>query len=614
MNRKPRSKAARIPNREERVDCQSPVDCQSNAPWRFGVLLPALVSSALLLAAFPPLNWSWLAWFAPLGWLVVCQRSAPVGRSGYWALWISGCMFWLVTLHSVRLAFWALYAGWIAMSLYLAVYIPLFVATTRVMLHRWRLPLILAAPISWTGLEMIRSYLLTGYAANTLAHSQAFRPTVIQIVDQVGTGGLSFLMVMFAAAVWKAYQRIRGARRSHALVPAATAMLILIVVGGYGRWRLNQADQMLAGASPMLRCLLLQENTPSIFEMSPNLDEYFERTEGYWTKYLNVCRQGVQQHGPVDLVVWPESTFTGTSPLFDLDLEENRLPESLQSEMRMHGMSSRELESRFAQARSHFDVKSQVALLAARGVSANSGVIDPSAGDQGAVMTQADNSVQGPDLLVGCDCVQYTSEEVRRYNAAIWIRSDGSVQDYYAKMHLVMFGEYIPLRPILSWLGELFSFAGAHPGIEPKSFQVQAASVSPNICFESMMPRLIRWQVSQLRSRNQPPDLLVNLTNDSWFRGTIMLDHHLASSILCSVENRLPVLVAANTGLSAEIDGSGRLLQKLERFEAGSLLAQPKKDGRWGLVQSAGYPLSWLCLALTLATSTAWFRKLRSHP
>ncbi len=87
-----------------------------------------------------------------------------------------------------------------------------------------------------------------------------------------------------------------------------------------------------------------------------------------------------------------------------------------------------------------------------------------------------------------------------------------------------------------------------------------------------------------------------------------MLDHHLACSILCAVENRRPLLVAANTGLSAHIDGSGRLLQCSQRLTAQTLVAEPHPDGRWGLVQFAGYPLSWLCALVTgVALCSIWF-------
>jgi apolipoprotein N-acyltransferase len=162
-----------------------------------------------------------------------------------------------------------------------------------------------------------------------------------------------------------------------------------------------------------------------------------------------------------------------------------------------------------------------------------------------------------------------------------------------------VFGEYIPLRPLLGWLETWFSFAGTQPGFHPKAIEVADVHLAPNICFESMVPPLIRWQIQQLKRQGTDPQVLINLTNDSWFKGTSMLDHHLASSILCSVENRRPMLVAANTGITAEIDGSGRLLQGTQRFAAQALLAQPRRDGRWSMVQAFGYPLSWLCAITT---------------
>ena len=365
---------------------------------------------------------------------------------------------------------------------------------------------------------------------------------------------------------------------------AAAAALVPVPVGGYGVWRLRQAEQIANHRPPLLHCLLLQENTPSVFEMDPDWDAYYQRAQAAWTSYADVCRQAARQAPALDLVIWPESTFTATTPLIQWDFEADRLPESLQREMRQYGLGRRELIDRLEQSRRHFDVKVRVALLAARGLEPLEELpADP-----------------GPDLLVGCDHIRYGADQVQRFNSAVWIRADGTIADQYDKMHLVMFGEYIPLRPLLSWLGDLFSFAGTDAGDRPKAFEVSGAAVVPSICFESMLPHLITRQLRQVRRQGSDPQILINLTNDSWFKGTSMLDHHLASSIVCSVESRRPMLVAANTGLSAEIDGSGRVLQCSTRLTAEALLAQPRPDGRWGLVQAIGYPLSWICSALTV--------------
>ena len=264
-------------------------------------------------------------------------------------------------------------------------------------------------------------------------------------------------------------------------------------------------------------------------------------------------------------------------------------------------MDSRTFENNLSRQQEYFDLKVKIALLASRGLE----VTDPLP------------VTPGPQLLVGCDAAMYGQDRLKRYAGALWIGSDGQVRDSYAKMHLVMFGEYIPWRPVLGWLENVFGFAGAEPGEQPKSFLINQVRVSPNICFETMVPRLIHWQVKHLSSQDQAPDLLVNLTNDSWFKGSSMLDHHLASSILCCVENRRPMVIAANTGLTGEIDGCGRLLQCSQRQTVQAMIAQPRADGRWGLVQSFGYPLAWLCLLVTLAAllvgTTKAFRPAVHH-
>ena len=203
-----------------------------------------------------------------------------------------------------------------------------------------------------------------------------------------------------------------------------------------------------------------------------------------------------------------------------------------------------------------------------------------------------------PYLLLGCDALTITSESMEQFNSAIFFDPSGKYQDRYDKMHLVMFGEYIPLGPVLQFLADAFQVGSIQPGRDVKCFEVAGTKVAPNICFESMLPELVSWQIRQLIEKDQAPDVLINVTNDSWFWGSSILDHHLACSIFCAVENRRPLLTAANTGLSAEIDGSGRVLQVSQRLAKASLLAEPHADGRLGLVQVAGYPFAWGCCAI----------------
>ncbi len=103
------------------------------------------------------------------------------------------------------------------------------------------------------------------------------------------------------------------------------------------------------------------------------------------------------------------------------------------------------------------------------------------------------------------------------------------------------------------------------------------AVVAPSVCFEDVVPQLVHKQVVELSRRGKTPDILINITNDAWFRGSSLLDHHLNNAIGCAVENRRPMLVAANSGISAWIDGSGRVIRSLDRFEEGRFLRSPSR-------------------------------------
>lgn len=530
----------------------------------------AIGSAIILWLSFSPIGTGLLGWLAPLGWLQIAMRTAPLTRRDLFWLWISGALFWLVTLQGIRLAYWPLYFGWIALSLYLAVYTPLFVLTTRLLMRRGA-SLVLAAPLTWVGLEYIRSYMLSGYCANMLGHSQARFPIAIQLADQLGVYGVSACLMTVACCIILIANRARTKteRPNRSIIYAGIIACILCGQLGYGWWRLRQADE-LAQQEPLLRVGLIQENTPTMFDM-PN-DEG-KSVKAAWLRYQKATQELAGSSSPLDLVVWPESTFTAGSPWVTPE-KLTGLPESLEgSQVKMDSFLQWHRT-----ARSEFEFKANM-------------VVD-------AIDLVAEEPFAG-NLLVGCDIISYETGDSDFYNGAILANAQGKPIGEYRKMHLVMFGEYLPLGPLLQWLRDMFGLI-MDAGDEPKCFQVNGVRVSPNICFESMMPRVISGQVRELVRNGQSPQVLVNLTNDSWFHGSSMLKHHLDCTILNSVENRRPILVAANSGFSAELDGSGRLLQSLGIYERGGILAQPKQDSRPGLVQTLGYPFAFLCASLVI--------------
>ncbi|HMC12092.1 MAG TPA: hypothetical protein VKH44_12415, partial [Pirellulaceae bacterium] len=175
----------------------------NDAAQRPGVLTATLVlglaGTVLLWAAFPPLNLPWLAWLAPVPWLWLVRWPRLPGWRPYVLLWLAGAVHWLLMLEGIRLAHPALYAGWIALSVYLGVYLPIFVGLTRVAVHRLNVSIVIAAPLIWVGLELVQGHLITGFSMGLLAHTQAEFPRLIQISDLAGGYTLSFVIMLIAA-------------------------------------------------------------------------------------------------------------------------------------------------------------------------------------------------------------------------------------------------------------------------------------------------------------------------------------------------------------------------------------------------------------------------------
>ena len=113
-------------------------------------------------------------------------------------------------------------------------------------------------------------------------------------------------------------------------------------------------------------------------------------------------------------------------------------------------------------------------------------------------------------------------------------------------MHRVPFGEYIPLRELLPWLGGFTPYRGdwgLTKGQGAAVFEYGKWRMAPVICFEDTVPHLVRGVVAagSDNETGRPVDLLVNLTNDGWFLGSSELDQHLITSTFRAVECRTPL-------------------------------------------------------------------------
>lgn len=157
-------------------------------------------------------------------------------------------------------------------------------------------------------------------------------------------------------------------------------------------------------------------------------------------------------------------------------------------------------------------------------------------------------------------------ERPRIYNSIMVIEADGTITDTYDKVHLVPFGEYLPgfLDGALRALG-LRQFVAIPGGFSAGNAAAQRILTVPRlppvvgtICYEAIFPAAIR-PLGQPVASASPPGLILNVTNDGWFGDTPGPRQHLAQARLRAVEEGLPLVRDANTGISAVIDPHGRI-------------------------------------------------------
>jgi len=170
-----------------------------------------------------------------------------------------------------------------------------------------------------------------------------------------------------------------------------------------------------------------------------------------------------------------------------------------------------------------------------------------------------------------------TGRDQMIYNSAMLLLPTGQVAAQYDKRHLVPFGEFLPLRRFLPFLGAIIPVADFSPGESLTRFPVPGKPgrfFSAVICFEDTVARVVRGFV-----RNGT-HLLVNLTNDAWFLDTHEPILHLQTAVFRAVENRRALVRAANTGISCVIAPTGSIQSRLsdsqgkETFVAGFMTAR----------------------------------------
>jgi apolipoprotein N-acyltransferase len=143
----------------------------------------------------------------------------------------------------------------------------------------------------------------------------------------------------------------------------------------------------------------------------------------------------------------------------------------------------------------------------------------------------------------------------RYFNSAYFLDKDGGLRGRYDKIHLVPFGEYVPLKSMFYFMQSITQeVSDFSPGGEFLVVDTPAGRMNAIICFEAVFPDLVRRFVTE------GSQLIVNMTNDGWYGDSAAPYQHLAMARWRAVENRRYLLRAANSGISAIVDPTGRIL------------------------------------------------------
>ncbi len=465
----------------------------------------AILSGVLLTCAFPKVGMWQVGWFALVPLLMAVKDLAfgQAFRIGFAA----------GLVHFLTLLYWLLYTmqtygglpTYLAvpvlflLSAYMAIYIGLFAT----LMTRWTKSFwgcLVAVPVFWVSLEYLRGFLFTGFPWSFLGYSQFNQLHIIQISDIFGVYGVSFLMALSNAAFFLVLEITFIQKPSE----RKKQIIPFRAVQALSVFILLLAAAWIYGKWQVASFdhKLSQAPVRRITVVQGNIDQAIKWDPAFQVettkKYINLSLSA-EKHNP-DMVVWPE---TATPFYFLNDAPLTKIVIDAVAEM-------------------------------------------------------------GKDFLIGSPSYTYEEgkKDVEYYNSAYLIDVESKVIEKYDKVHLVPFGEYIPFKKWLPFLGKMVAHVGDFkPGKKGETLLWKSDKLGVQICFEIIFPDLSRAMVKN------GAVILINITNDAWFAKTSAPYQHFSMAVFRAVENRRSLVRAANTGISGFVDPVGRVIQGSALFE-----------------------------------------------
>jgi apolipoprotein N-acyltransferase len=484
-------------------------------------ILAVVLSGLLVAGMFPPFDIGALAWVAlmPLLWALGSMAGVRVGWKGFGLGFLAGTVSglvqfsWLATVSSLAA---------LLLPVYLAIFWGLFgMVVARMRVDGSGLGLAFCQAAVWAGLEWLRGWLFTGFSWNGLGVSLHESLVMAQGADLLGITGLT-LGLVFVQGLGVFALRARSWRRLELGVGIGVVALWFT----YGKVRLG----IESGLDMVpLKALLVQINIPQ--DAGQVLWSDLEIHQAYEDETLRALEGlkspdgGLSEKWP-DWVIWPECALTGRIL---------RTP-----------------EGEWATWQINHDTLSQV-----RGAGPFSLIYG---------VNELEAEKKGDRIFM--------KSKGRAYNSIAAMSPDDVLQTY-RKQHLVIFGETIPFVETVPFLKNIYEqqsgmeFGGSFtPGDSLEPLPIRAGDVMigaiPTVCFEDTVARLTRKFV------RAGPQVILNVTNDGWFKESPAAAQHFANAKFRAIELRRPMVRCANTGVSAALDSTGYARGRILTDDQGS--------------------------------------------
>jgi apolipoprotein N-acyltransferase len=469
----------------------------------------ALLSGALLGLSFPRYGHPAVAWIALAPLLVaLCEgtmaRAFGLGVAAG-VVYFTGTLYWIVRVMAVYggLPVWVAVLVDAALILFLALFPGIFAMVVRRATVAFGDMALAAAPLAWVATELGRTYLFGGFPWVLLGYSQVTVLPVAQLASVFGVYGISALVASVSAGLAIA------ARESSTPMVRATA----------GRRRPAGEWRRTARAyGPAAFAVLL------VFAVAVWGSRRVAASE--WTRAGDPIRVGLVQGNVDQSIKWDPSSATAIFAEY-LRLTRQAIGEGAQVVLWPESSIPFRLEEDREAAEELRTIARQARV----------------------------------PVLVGSDQIERGSP-MKLYNAAFLIEPDGTTGGVYRKIHLVPFGEYVPLKQVFFFAGHLVdAVSDFSPGQAISLLPVDGHLLSTAICYEIVYPNLVRQFVVN------GSELLSTITNDAWFGDSSAPYQHFQQASMRAIEEGRYLVRAANTGISGIVDPYGRVVAESRLYE-----------------------------------------------